>query len=48
MHDLQSDYPVAHEKIEVKKDMLSGYQVQIIERNNFSLGLNKANSQSRQ
>ena len=48
MHDLQSDYPVAHEKIEVKKDMLSGYQVQIIERNNFSLGLNKVNSQSRQ
>ena len=48
MHDLQSDYPVAHEKTEVKKDMLSGYQVQIIERNNFSLGLNKVNSQSRQ
>lgn len=48
MHDLQSDYPVAHEKIEVKKDMLSGYQVQIIERNNFSLSLNKVNSQSRQ
>ena len=48
MHDLHSDYPVAHEKIQVKKDMLSGYQVQIIERNNLSLGVNKVNSQSRQ
>ena len=48
MHDLHSDYPVAHEKIQLKKDMLSGYQVQIIERNNLSLGVNKVNSQSRQ
>ena len=28
--------------------MLSGYQVQIIERNNLSLRVNKVNSQSRQ
>ena len=39
-HDLCNDYPLSVEKIEVTK-MLSDYQLQIIEYNNFSLVKNK-------
>ena len=39
--DLRNDYPLADEKIEVTKEILPDYQLQIIEHNNFSLGKNK-------
>ena len=35
------DYPLAGEKIEIKKQVLSNYKLQIIEDNNSSLGKNK-------
>ena len=41
LHDLDNDYPLAGGKIEVKKEMLSKYKLQIIEDNSFSLGKNK-------
>ena len=41
LHDLDNDYPLAGGKIEVKKEMLSKYKLQIIEGNSFSLGKNK-------
>ena len=34
-------YPLAKEKIEVRKEMLSDYQLQFIEENNFSYDKNK-------
>ena len=34
---LHNDYPLAGEKIKVKKEILSDYQLQIIEHNNFFL-----------
>ena len=39
-HDLHNDYPLACEKIKVTWDMLSKYQLQIIENNNFSISIN--------
>ena len=42
MHNLHNDYPLAGEKIKVTKEMLSEYQLQIIEDNNSSHGENKA------
>ena len=39
-HDLHNDYPLAGEKIKVTWDMLSKYQLQIIENNNFSISIN--------
>ena len=41
MHDLHTDYPLATEKIEITKEMLSDYQLQIIEDNNIFLGKSK-------
>ena len=41
MHNLHNDYPLAGEKIKVTKEMLSEYQLQIIEDNNSSHGENK-------
>ena len=41
MHHLNNDYPLADEKTEVTEKVLSEYQFQIIEDNNFSLGKNK-------
>ena len=35
------DYPLAGEEIEIKKQVLSNYKLQIIEDNNSSLGKNK-------
>ena len=35
------DYPSAGQKIEIKKQVLSNYKLQIIEHNNSSLGKNK-------
>ena len=35
------DYPLAGQKIEIKKQVLSNYKLQIIEDNNSSLGKNK-------
>ena len=40
LHDLYNDYPLAGKKIKVK-EMLTKYQLQITEDNNFSLGKNK-------
>ena len=49
MHDLHNDYPLAGEKMKVREEMVSNYQLQIIEDNNFFLGKNKKTySQSRQ
>ena len=36
-HDLYNDYHLACEKVKVTKEMLSKYQLRIIENNNFSL-----------
>ena len=41
MHDLHNNYPLAGEKIRVTKEMLSEYQLQVIEDNHFALGRNK-------
>ena len=41
MHIDYNDCPLAHGKIEVRKEMLSYYQLQIIQDNNFSLGTKK-------
>ena len=41
LHNLHNDYPLASEKIKVTKEMLSEYQLQIIEDNNSSHGENK-------
>ena len=40
LHDLHNDYPFAGENVEVRKEMLSYYQLQIID-DNFFLGKNK-------
>ena len=37
LHDLHNDYPLANEKVKGTEEMLSEYQSQIIENNNFSL-----------
>ena len=41
LHDLHNDYPSAGKKIKLTEEMLSEYQLQIIEDNNFYLGKNK-------
>ena len=41
LHDLHNDSPLAGEKMKAKEEMLSEYQFQIIEDNNFSLGESK-------
>ena len=41
IHELYNDYTLSGEKIEVKKEALSDYQLKIKEGNNFSLGKNK-------
>ena len=41
LYNLHFDYPLAGEKIEIKKHVLSNYKLQIIEDNNSSLGKNK-------
>ena len=41
LHDLHNDYPLVGKKAKVKEEMLSEYQLQIIENNRFSLGKSK-------
>ena len=41
MHDLNDDYPLVGEKIKVTEEMMSEYQLQTIEYNNFSLAEKK-------
>ena len=41
LHDLHNGYPIAGQKIAVRKEMLSDDQLQIIKDNNFFLGKNK-------
>ena len=41
LHDLHNDYPLAAGKVKVTKEMLSYYQLQIIEDNNFFLAKNE-------
>ena len=41
LHDLHNGYPIAGQKIAVRKEMLSDDELQIIEDNNFFLGKNK-------
>ena len=41
LHDLHNDYPLASDKIQVTKETLSEYQLQIIEENKFYLGKNE-------
>ena len=38
---MRNDYPLPGGKVKVTEEMLSEYQLQIIEDNNFSLGRNK-------
>ena len=40
-HDLHNDCSLWSEKTEVKKEILSDYQLEIIEDNNFSFAKNK-------
>ena len=40
LHDLYNEYPSEGEKINVRKEILSNHQLQIIEDNNYSLGKN--------
>ena len=40
LHDLQNDCPLAHEKIKDTIEMFSEYQLQIIEKNEFSFDKN--------
>ena len=40
-YNFHFDYPSTGEKIEIKKQVLSNYNLQIIEDNNSSLGKNK-------
>ena len=37
LHDMQNDYPVAPEKVKVKKNMLSDYCKKIAEKYNISI-----------
>ena len=39
LHELHNDYPVAHEKVKVSKNMLSDYCKKIAEKYNISIGL---------
>ena len=41
LHDLYNDYSLPGEKIKMPNKMLSGYQLQIIEYNNYSLAEKK-------
>ena len=41
LHDLHNDYPLAGEKVKVAEEILSDYQLKIIEDNNLSFGKNK-------
>ena len=41
LHDLHNDHPLAGEKIEIKKEIMSNYQLQIIEHINVYFGKNK-------
>ena len=41
LHDLHNDCPLAGEKIEIKKEIMSNYQLQIIEDINIYFGKNK-------
>ena len=41
LHDLHNGYPLAGETLKVAEEILSKYQLQIIEYNIFSLGKNK-------
>ena len=41
LHDLHNNYPLVGQKVKVTEEMLSQYQLQIIDNNNFSLGKNK-------
>ena len=38
LRELQNDYPLAPDKIEIKKDMLSVYQSMIFDLCNFPIG----------
>ena len=38
LHELYNDYPVAPEKVNVSKNMLSGYCKKIAEKYNISMG----------
>ena len=41
LHNLENDYPLAVEKIEVTQEILPKYQLKIKKDNNFPLGSNK-------
>ena len=41
LHDLHNNFPLASEKIQLKKEMLSEYQLEVIEDNIFSIDKNK-------
>ena len=41
LYDLHNDYPLAGEKIKVTEEMLTKYELQIIEGINFPLGKTK-------
>ena len=41
LHDFHNDCSLGSEKTEVKKEILSDYQLEIVEDNNFSFAKNK-------
>ena len=38
LHELRNDYPLAPDKIEIKREMLSNYQLKIVDFYNISFG----------
>ena len=46
LHDFYNDYSSAGEKIEVRKEILADYQLQMIIDNNFSLRKNNTHTPS--
>ena len=42
LHEFHKDYPLATDKLEIKKEMLSGYQLKIAKDYNISISNIKA------
>ena len=38
LHELHNDYPLAPDKIEIKREMLSNYQLKIADFHNMPIG----------
>ena len=43
LHELHNDYPLAPDKLETKREMLSDYQLKTADNHNISIGNAKKN-----